>query len=101
MRIEALASVRRVWPIHAIAVELAGARLRQIAVPDLVCSLREFDALELAAALCIEQAQLHLLGVLRKECVVDALGGPVRAERLGMPWAYAAVFVALRAALRL
>src|SRR3569623_979663 len=100
MRIEALASFRRVWPIHAIAVELTGARLRQIAVPALVCSLREFDALELAAALRIEQTQLHLLGVPRPPRAPATLAVPVRAARIGVPRQYAVEYVALRAALR-
>jgi hypothetical protein len=43
-------------------------------VPHLVGVLRQRDALELALAAGVEQAELDALGVLREEREVDAAG---------------------------
>ena len=49
VRIEAMALLRLVRPVHAVAVDRAGPRVRQIAVPDLVGVLGQLDAFELAS----------------------------------------------------
>jgi hypothetical protein len=46
--IEAMAILGIVGAIDPMAIECAGADLRQIAVPDLVCVLGQHDALDLA-----------------------------------------------------
>ena len=70
--IEAMPRLRVVGPVDAVAVELAGPRVRQVAVPDLVGVLGQHDPLELALAAGIEQAELDLLGVGAEQGEVDA-----------------------------
>src|SRR6185437_16683685 len=52
----------------------------QIAVPDVLAALRQLDALELTAALIVEQAQLDLLGVGGEQREVGAAAIPACAE---------------------
>ena len=70
----------RVGPIDAIAIELAGRDVVEIAVPDVLGSLGQLDALELAAALAVEQAQLDLLRVGGEQRKVGAPAVPACAE---------------------
>ena len=51
-------------------------------MPDLVGALAQRDALQLAPAARVEEAQLDLLGVLGEQREVDALAVPVRAARV-------------------
>ena len=80
VRIEAMARVRLVRAVHAIAVELARAHLRQTAVPDEVGALAQREAAHLALAGLVEEAQLELLGVLRVDREIHSLAVPGRAE---------------------
>jgi hypothetical protein len=57
--------LRLIRTVHAIAVQLAGPRFGQIAVPDLVGLLAQRDALQLATAAVIEQAQLDAVACSR------------------------------------
>jgi hypothetical protein len=82
VRIEAVPLLRLVGPVHAIAVELAGAQLRQVAVPDEIGALAQRDALHLALAGLLEQAQLDLLGVAREQREIHPFAVPGRAERM-------------------
>ncbi len=83
VRVEAMAALGRVRAVHAIAVEQAGPRFGQVAVPDEVGALRHVDPLDLAPALRVEQAKLDALGVLGIQREVDAGAVPGRAERRG------------------
>src|SRR6185369_1497277 len=62
--------------VHAVAVHRAGAYAFDIAVPDLVGVLGELDALVLALAAGIEQAQLDAGGVRGEQGEVDAFAVP-------------------------
>ena len=61
--IEAVAGRGLVGAVHAIAVDRARPRIGQVAVPDLVGVFGQCDALELALAAIVEQAELDLGGV--------------------------------------
>ena len=78
--IEAVAVLGRIRAVHAIAVELAGRDVVEIAVPDVFGTLRQFDALELAAALAVEQAELDLFRVGREQRKIGAPAVPTRPE---------------------
>src|SRR5690348_2466469 len=65
--VEAMAAFGLVGPVNAIAVELPGRNVVQIAMPDILTSLRQFDPLELAAALGVEQTKFDLLRVGREQ----------------------------------
>src|SRR6201999_555115 len=80
MRIEAMALLGCVGAVDAIAVELSGRDVVEVAVPDVLGPLRHFDALELAAALAVEQAQLNLLGIGREQREVSPASVPAGAE---------------------
>ena len=82
VRIEAMALLRRVFPVHPIAIYGAGPRIRQITVPNLVGVLRQRDALELALAAGIEQAQLDASRVRGEQREVDTETVPRRAQRV-------------------
>ena len=82
VRVEAMSFLGPVGAVDAVAVEQAGPRLRQVAVPDLVGALAQLDALQLAPAGRVEEAQLDALGVLREQREVDALRRP-RSRRAG------------------
>src|SRR5262245_44398223 len=81
--VEAMPRSGRVGAVYPICVELAGAEVRKVAVPDVVRALREPDAGALAAAPGVEEAELDRLGVLRKEREIDPFTVPCRAERMG------------------
>src|SRR3546814_14202514 len=67
--VEAMARLRLVGAMHAVAVVLPRANVVQVAVPDLVGVLRQGDALQLAAAGAVEEAELDLLGKIgRASC---------------------------------
>jgi hypothetical protein len=79
--VEAVALVRVVRPMHAVAVVLAGAHVGQVAVPHLVGALRHADLVRLLRVVrVVEEAQLHPRRVLREEGEVDAFAVPRRAE---------------------
>ena len=64
--VEAVAVLGLVGAVDAIAVELPGRDVVQIAVPDVLGALGQFDAFEFAAALAVEQAQLDLFAHWRR-----------------------------------
>ncbi len=91
VRIEPMAIGGIVGPVNAVAVKQARTGIRQIGVPDFVSIFRKHDPRLLMAAGAIEQAQLDLLGMGRKDREVDALtvpSGPKRvwATRPHLPW---------------
>ena len=81
--IEAVARLRVVGAVDAIAVELARADVGQVAVPDLVGVLGQHDPLQLALAAGIEQAELDLLGIGAEQGEVDAPAIEGGAQRIG------------------
>ena len=82
-RVEAPAGLRIVGAVDAVAVTLAGADPREVAVPVERGALAELDAF-LDAALA-EEAQLDALRVLREQGEVRPVAIPLRTEREGLP----------------
>ena len=70
--IEAVAALGRVGAVDAITIELPGRDVVEIAVPDVLVALEQFDPLEFAAALAVEQAKLDLLRIGREQRKVGA-----------------------------
>jgi hypothetical protein len=65
--VEAMALPGSVGTMHAVAIDAAGRHALEIAVPDLVGVLGQCDAFELGLAVGIEDAQLHLGRIARKQ----------------------------------
>jgi hypothetical protein len=78
--IEPMSGLRRIRPVHAIAVPLARTQVGQVTVPDEVRLLGEADSL-LVAAIGIEQAELDGGRVLAEEGEVHAGAIPGGTER--------------------
>ena len=78
--VEAVAMLGLIGPVNAIAIELSGRDVVQIAVPDIFGALGQFDAFEFAAALAVEQAELDLLRVGGKQRKVGAPAVPACTE---------------------
>src|SRR6185437_7196462 len=70
----------RVGAVYAIAVELPGRDVVQIAMPDVFAAFGQLDALELATALVVEQAQLDLFRIRREQREIGAAAVPAGAE---------------------
>ena len=81
-RIEAHTGLRIVGPVNAIAVKQPRSCVRQVTMPDLIGLLAQRNALDLAAAFRVEQAQLDTFGVLGKQPEVHAFPVPGRAQRV-------------------
>jgi hypothetical protein len=81
--IEAVAGGRLVGTMDAVAVGRAWPRIGEVAVPDLVGIFGQIDALDLALAAGVEQAELDLGRVRREQGEVDAQAVPGGAERVG------------------
>ncbi len=83
-RIEAMALRRLIGAVHAVAVEVARARLGKIDVPDLIGALGHGDAGDLTAGILrVEEAEIHRDRVLAEEGEVHAGAVPGGAERVG------------------
>src|SRR5688500_1962101 len=81
--VEAVSRMRRIRSMYAIAVQLPGADVRQVAVPDHVRLLRKRDGERLDLSIHrVEQAQLHARRVFREDGEVDADAVPGGAERV-------------------
>src|SRR5688572_26142071 len=82
VRIEAVARVRRIGPVHAVAIELPGVHVRQIPVPDHVRLLlqRNRQRFDLGVDR-IEQAELDSRRMLGEHREVHADTVPGRAKR--------------------
>ena len=88
-RIETMAFLRLIGPVHAIAVKLPRSRFGQISVPDLIGVLSQTDArLLLRRVGRIEQAKLNGSGILGKEREADARAVPGGAERVRLSRPY-------------
>src|ERR1700691_2549016 len=82
MGIEAQATLRFVWAVRAIAVKKAGARPRQIAVPNLVRPLGKRHDRDLSPARRIEQTQIDALGAAGKYGEIYAESVRGRSQRI-------------------
>ena len=69
--------------VNAIAIELSRPDIVQIAVPDILSSLRQGDAFDFAAAVAIEEAELDLLGGRGKQREVRSSPIPSRPQGIG------------------
>ena len=74
----------RVGAIHAVAIELSGLHPLQIAMPDLIGSMRQADALRLMPARGLEQAEIDGTRMGRKQREIHAAAVPRRAEWIGL-----------------
>jgi hypothetical protein len=63
VRVEAEPALRLVPAVNPITIELPGCHIVQIAVPDVLGALGQGDALNFAAAVVVEEAELDLLSV--------------------------------------
>ena len=61
MRIKAMAVLRVIGAVGAIAVNQPAARIRQIAMPDFIGTFRKRQTGDFAAAVWIEQTKLDTL----------------------------------------
>src|SRR5437763_11937920 len=80
--IEAVAVLGLIRAVNAVAIELPGRNVIEVAVPDVLAALGKFDALELAPALAVEQAKLDLLRVGGEQRKVGASAVPACTEAL-------------------
>src|SRR6202007_1663556 len=78
--IEAVTVLRLIGAVHTVAIDLPRRDVVQVAVPDILAALRQFDALELAAAEIVEQAQLDLGRVGGKQREIGAAAVPACTE---------------------
>src|ERR1019366_2385444 len=78
--VEAVAVLRLIGSMNPIAIKLSGRNVVQISVPDVFGTLGQFDALEFAAALTVEQAELDLLRVGREQRKIGAPAVPACTE---------------------
>jgi hypothetical protein len=84
--VEPVPAFRIVGAVDPIAIELAGAHIREVAVPDLVRVFRQRHPVGLALAFRIEEAEFDLLGVRGEQREIDAAAVPGRAKRIGQAW---------------
>ncbi len=81
VRVEAVTLARLVGPGNPVAVDGAGSQAFQAAVPNAVGVLRQCDALRLAGAFLIEEAQLDTRGIFTEQGEVGAVPVPGSAQR--------------------
>ena len=81
--VEAVALLRRIGAVNAVAVELARRNVVQIAVPDVFGALGQFDALDFAAALAVKKTELDLLRIGGEQREIGAASVPACTEARG------------------
>ena len=86
VRIEAVPGTGIVGAVNAVAVELARPKPGDVAVPDLFGPGRQRQALDLAPARGVEEAEVDLRRMGGEQGEVDATPIPDRAERLRAPF---------------
>ena len=88
--VKAVALLRLVRAVDPVAVELPRQDLGQVNMPDLVGPFRHRQTLRrLRRVDRVEETELDLGGILRKEGEIDALAVPGRPEWIRIPWPYA------------
>src|SRR5690606_29475451 len=83
VRIEAVAVVRLVGSVNAIAVKLTRIDTIEIDVPDLLRAAGQGDTMDFAQPRRLEEAKLHAGGMGGEQGEVDTLAVPGRAQRKG------------------
>ena len=81
--VEAVAVLRLIGSVNAIAIELPGRYVVEVAVPDIFAALGQFDAFEFAAALIVEQAELDLFRIGGKQREIGSPAVPACTEARG------------------
>jgi hypothetical protein len=66
--------------VGTITIELAGRNIVQIAVPDILGAFGKRDPFDLPTAMVVEQAELDLFGMCRKQREIRSAAIPTRAE---------------------
>src|ERR1700738_360931 len=80
--VEAQAALGIVWAVDPVAIELPRQHIIEIAVPDILGPLRKRYALDLPAAVPIEQAELDLFRIGGKQC--EGCSTPVTGSSQGV-----------------
>src|SRR3569833_1194503 len=81
VRIEAVAGVRLVGTVNAVAIDCARPHVGQITVPDLVGIFGQLDPFDLGLAGIVEQAKLDLGRIRGKQRKIDTKPVPGSAKR--------------------
>lgn len=79
VRIEAVAAIRLPRAVGTVAVDQARFHAGQVAVPDFIGALRQWQARQLLAAGGVEQAEIDAGGVGREDGEIDAQAVPLGA----------------------
>src|SRR4051812_47206658 len=80
MRVETEALLRLIRAVHAVAIELSGRDVVQVAMPDVFAAFGQRDAFQFALALVIKQTKLDLRRIGGKQREVGAPSIPCRAK---------------------
>src|SRR5215469_1249016 len=80
--IEAVSGGRFVGPAYTVAVNRAGMRVRDIAMPDLVGEFGQLDSRDLTLASVVEETKLDARRRCREECEIDPSAVPGGASRV-------------------
>src|SRR4029077_20688624 len=81
VRIEAQSALRVIRAVNAVAVELAGSNIAEVAVPDILGTFRKCDALDLPTAITVKQAKFDLFRVRRKQREIRSASVPGTPQR--------------------
>src|SRR5215471_11450714 len=85
VRIEAQPTFGLVRPMHPVSVELSRGDVVEVAVPDILGTLRQRDTLDLTPAMTIEEAQFNFLRVSGKQGEIRSASVPGRSQRMRRP----------------
>lgn len=88
VRVEAMSHRRFVRPMDAVAIDRPRPRIRQVAVPDLVGVLRQYDPLQFAPPVLVEQAEFDLGGMSGEQREIHPQAVPGCAQRKGKTFLY-------------
>src|SRR5204862_7356847 len=81
MRVKPVSLIRLIGSMHAIPVQCAGTRFRQVAMPYLVRAFTNRYALYFPPPAIVEQTELDFLSVLGEQREIDAASIPSGPER--------------------
>ena len=82
VRIEAQSALGMIRAVNPVTVELSRRDIIEVAVPDILGAFWQCDALDLAAAMAVEQAKLDLFGVCRKQREIASAPVPCGSQRM-------------------
>ena len=89
VRVEAMADIRLVGAMDAVAINLTGANIGQVAVKDLVGVFGQDYAVQLSPAGGVKKTNLYLRSIRGEQSKIGALAVPGRATRVRSPFAKA------------